>query len=225
MQRKQTAVHIAIKAVGILALYLAIARIVRKLARFPAPPFIGIFLDSDLRRMMQPPEPIIETSGIRAGMKVLEIGCGSGCYTTHVARAVGEEGEVCALDIQQGMLRQLARKLERPENRDIRNVKLHEQSAYDLPFDDSTFDVVYMITVLPEIPDPVRALAEARRVLKPEGRLALSEFLPDPDYPLLITTIQRGQQAGFEVDAVGGSVWAYTVRLRKTGETRPVEVR
>ncbi len=53
---------------------------------------------------------------------MLEIGCGSGAYTPLVARAVGEEGGVFALDIQPRMLRQIRRKLDQPENQDICNL-------------------------------------------------------------------------------------------------------
>ncbi len=206
-----------VKVIGFCLLYLTIAKIVRKRFHFPAPAFIGHFLDSDIRRALQPPSPIVERSGIRDGMQVLELGCGSGAYTTTVARAVGNCGRVCALDIQPAMLEQLQAKLDRPENQDIRNVQLFENSAYELPFDDETFDVVYTITVLQEIPEPGRALAEARRVLKPNGKLAVTEWLPDPDYPFMSTTVKLGHSAGFEVDAALGNLWTYTVRFRKSG--------
>jgi ubiquinone/menaquinone biosynthesis C-methylase UbiE len=209
----KSVVEFILKLAGILILYRIAAGIVRKLWLFPAPAFIGRFLDSNYRRMMQPPGPLIERSGIRQGMEVLEVGCGSGAYTLHVARAVGKEGRVHALDIQAAMLRQLEAKLARPENRDVDNVHLVERSAYDLPFDDGTLDLVYMITVLPEIPDQGRALAEVKRVLRPGGTLAVSEFLPDPDYPLRSTTIKVGLAAGFELDAALGNVWTYTVRF------------
>jgi ubiquinone/menaquinone biosynthesis C-methylase UbiE len=200
---------------GFLILYRIAINLVRKVVHFPVPAFVGAFLDSDLRRALQPPGPLVERSGIREGMTVLEVGCGSGAYTTFVARAVGTEGRVCALDIQAAMLRRLRQKLSRPEHQDIQNVELYEKSAYDLPFDDGIFDVVYMITVLQEIPDPRRALAEAKRVLKAGGKLAVSEFLPDPDYPLRSTTVSIGQAAGFTVDAVLGNYWTYTVRFSR----------
>ncbi|AKB34259.1 2-heptaprenyl-1,4-naphthoquinone methyltransferase [Methanosarcina siciliae HI350] len=74
---------------------------------------------------------MISLSGIKEGMHVLEVGCGSGAFTTFVARTVGIKGEVYALDIQPGMLMQLKEKLSRPENRDIRNIKLYqEHQAY-----------------------------------------------------------------------------------------------
>jgi len=215
MERIKRVLRIGLSVLGVVVLYRIAAGIVRKLFHFPAPAFIGAFLDSDLRRALQPPGPLIERSGIQEGMTVLEVGCGSGAYTTYVARAVGPEGRVCALDIQSGMLQQLERKLTRPEYRDIRNVELYERSAYDLPFDDKTFDVVYMITMLQEIPDPARALVEARRVLRVGGKLAVTEFLPDPDYPFSSTTAKMGQAVGFTVDAVLGNFWTYTVRFTK----------
>lgn len=215
MNQMRSMLSSVLKALGIFIIYQIVIRILRKRYHFPAPAFIGRALDSDHRRRLQPPDLLIERSGIRPGMTALEIGCGSGAFTTFVARAVGDEGVVHALDIQPAMLEQLQRKLERPENRDIRNICLHQSSAYELPFDDETLDLVYMVTVLPEIPDPLRALAEVRRALKPGGILAVTEFLPDPDYPLMSTTIRQGESAGFTPDAGLGNLWNYTVRFRK----------
>lgn len=164
---------------------------------------------------MQSPEKLIERSGIGQGMTVLELGSGSGGFTTFVARAVGQEGKVYAIDIQPGMLAQLRGKLASSENRDIENVEVREASAYDLPFEDGSLDLVYMVTVLPEIPNRSRALREVRRVLKSGGILAVSEFLPDPDYPLRSTTIRTCQDEGFVLDASSGNLWNYTVRFRK----------
>ncbi len=212
----QLILKVILYIIGILIAYQILIRIIRKTFHFPAPAFIGRFLDSDKRRKMQPPDEFINAAGIKPGMHVLEIGCGSGAFTTFVARAVGSEGQVEALDIQPGMLQQLERKLDLPENSDIQNIKLHQANAYDLPIDDSILDLVYMITVLPEIPDQTRALAEIHRVLKPGGVLAVAELLMDPDYPLLSTTIRRGEQAGFTLDAAAGNFWTYTVRFLKS---------
>jgi ubiquinone/menaquinone biosynthesis C-methylase UbiE len=200
---------------GVFTVYQIVIRLIRKHWHFPAPAFIGRFLDSDVRRAMQPPDHVIARSGVRPGMKVLEIGCGSGAYTTFVARAVGPEGEVTALDIQPAMLAQLAAKLAKPENQNIHNITLREASAYDLPFEDGTLDLVYMITVFQEIPDRDRTLAEVMRVLKPGGLFAITEWIFDPDYPLMRTTINQGEQAGFVVDAALGNLWTYTVRFKK----------
>ena len=149
-------------------------------------------------------------------MQVLEVGCGSGAFTTFVARAIGEKGKVYALDIQEKMLEQLKNKLLKPDNRDIKNIEMINKSAYELPFENNSIDLVYMVTVLPEIPDRNRALLEIKRVLKPGGILAITELLPDPDYPLKSTTIRLGREAGFSLDKALGNFWNYTVRFKKS---------
>jgi len=200
---------------GLFVLHQVVLRIVRKFFHFPAPTFIGRFLDSSYRKRLQPPEKVTQRTGIKQGMRVIEIGCGSGAFTTFAARVVGEKGKVFAFDIQPKMLRQLEKKLTQPQNKDIKNIELIEGNANDLPFAANSFDLVYMITVLQEIPDRNKALQEIKRVLKPGGILAVTEFLPDPDYPLKSTTIKIGKKAGFVLDEALGSLWNYTVRFRK----------
>lgn len=209
------ALRAVLAVLGLVFLWLTVAKLLRHLHPFPAPAILGRYLDSDLRRMLQPPGPILERSGVEEGMSILEIGCGSGAYTTHFARTASDGGRVAALDIQRGMLAQLKRKLSRPENTDVQNVHLCEGSAHELPFREASVDLVSMITVLPEIPDHGRALAAVRRVLKPGGILAVTEFFPDPDYPLSSTTVRRGEQAGLYSEGVYGNLWTYTVRFRK----------
>jgi ubiquinone/menaquinone biosynthesis C-methylase UbiE len=215
-----TALKIVLIVLGAIILGLVLIVIIRKLWRHPAPAFMGRLLDSNFRRWRQPPEQLIERSGIKRGMTVLDLGCGSGAFTTSVARAVGKRGKVYAVDIQPKMLKQLEGKLARPKNQDIKNVELKQASAYKLPFKDGTLDLVYMVTVLPEIPDAGRALREVRRVLKPGGILAVSELLPDPDYPLRSTTIKLCQREGFVLEASLGNLWNYTVRFRKSRAKR-----
>ena len=215
MIRKWRTKGLILRLLAGIVVYQIAVRILRRFYDFPAPAIIGRFLDSDLRRLMQSPLKLVARSGIHSGMRVLEIGCGSGAFTTFVARAVGPTGDVAALDIQPGMLAQLERKLNRVENQDIDNVRLHLSSAYEMPFQAETFDVVCMVTVLPEIPNQRRALAEVIRVLKPGGILAVSEFLVDPDYPLRSTTVRAGVLAGFRLEATMGNLWNYTVRFKK----------
>ena len=194
---------------------MTVAKIVRKLVRFPAPAYIGRLLDSGYRRKIQPPSHLIERSGMKKGMHVLDLGCGSGAFTPFIARTVGGKGKVYALDIQADMLKQLERKLSKPENKDIKNIKIIEGNAYELPFEDGSLGVVNMVTVLQEIPDRNRALQEAKRVLKSGGLLAVTELFPDPDYPWKSTTIKLGERNGFVLDEVSGNFFNYTVRFKK----------
>jgi len=205
--------------VAFLIVWQVLIRIVRKLKHVPAPPLLGIFLDTNLRRFFQPADKLIRRSGIEPGMTVVDLGCGSGAYTTFAAKAAGKQGKVYAADIQPAMLKQLERKLAKPENRDINNIKPVQASAQKLPFDDESIDLLYMVTVLMEIPDTGKALKEIKRVLKTGGVLAVTEWLVDPDYPLSSTVMKMGEREGFVVDEKAGNFWSYTVRFRKPSDT------
>ena len=200
---------------GAIFLSLGLPRIIDKRRRSPSLPFVGRFLDSGIRRWVQPPDKTIERSGIKQGMTVLDLGCGSGAFTTLLARVVGEQGKVYAVDMQPAMLKQLERKLAKAENLDIRNVELKQASAYELPFEDGALEFVFVAAALQEIFDRGRALREVKRVLKPGGILAVTEFLPDTDYPLRSTTIKLCQNEGFVLDNSSGNFWNYTIRFRK----------
>lgn len=199
--------------IACLVLWIGIGlRILRRYLHFPAPAITGYFLSSRLRKMVQPPAAVIRRSGIRGGMDVLEIGCGSGAFTTHAAEEV-LPGRVFALDIQPKMLAQFKRRLGRQEQRHLTNIRLIQGSAHDLPFQDGSLDLVFVVTVLMEIPQRSRALQEMRRVLKPQGVLAVTEFLPDPDYPLKNTCIRIVTAEGFNLQEISGGLWNYTIRF------------
>ena len=195
--------------------YQVLLRLVRRNWHFPAPSIITVFLNSRLRAKMQDPERLIERSGIKSGDHVLEIGCGGGFFLPYAARAVGAEGRVYGLDIAEDMLERSLDHLAKVPVEIRERVKLVQRTAYELPFDDASLDVVILVAALMEVPDPARCLREVHRVLKPEGVLAVSEFLPDPDYPSRRVTIRTVEGAGFAVEAEEGSAWAYTVRFRK----------
>lgn len=208
-------IQIILIILGILIIYQFLLRLGRRYWKFPAPAFIGRFLDSKQRKIMQPSEKIISRSGINSGMTVLEIGCGSGAFTTDVAREVGNEGIVCALDIEIKMLKQVTNKLNRIENNDIKNIKPIQASAYAIPFSKKSFDVVYMVAVFQEIPDKEKALKEIKRVLKNNGLLSISEFIVDPDYPLKSTTVKMVQKVGFKLNKISGNFFNYTITFGK----------
>jgi len=188
-----------------------VMRIIRRYRHFPAPPFISALLDSPLRRAANPPREQVDRAGIQPGMTVLELGPGPGAFTGEIARRVGPEGRVIAVDISAEMLQKLRTKL---DTEAVSNVDLHQADAYNLPLGDHTVDVAVLVSVLPEIPDVQRALAELRRVLKPEGILSLSEWIVDPDYPRRSTETGWAERAGFQpVESRGNFFW-YTLNFR-----------
>jgi ubiquinone/menaquinone biosynthesis C-methylase UbiE len=113
--------------------------------------------------------------------RVLEVGCGTGVLT----RVLGRRTEVAVVvGVDQGpYLLDEARKLAAG----LANVSFQEADARSLPFEEGSFDVVVFDSVLSHIPGPEAALAEAFRVLRPLGCLALF----DGDYAT--TTVGLGQ--------------------------------
>ena len=143
----------------------------------------GEILSSNFRKKLQPPKTVIKRSGIKEGTIVLEIGCGSGAFTIDAAKTIGDKGLLYAVDIQDVLLEQV-----KDKTKALNNVKIIKASAYELPFEDNYFDLVFMVTVLPEIQDKNKALSEIKRVLKMGGGIAVTEWLVDPDYSLKSTT-------------------------------------
>ncbi len=187
-------------------------RIVRHFYRFPMPQFLADLIDNPLRRRIQPPEEMAVRHGLRPGMRVLEVGPGNGTYTLGAARRVGPLGQVVAVDIEPRMVERVQ---QRAAAEGVRNVQARLADVTDLPFLDGSFDAVFMITVMGEVPSPVRALRELRRVLAPAGTLACSEVLMDPDYPLASTLTRWAERAGFRLREKCGNLLSYTLLFEK----------
>jgi ubiquinone/menaquinone biosynthesis C-methylase UbiE len=115
-------------------------------------------------------------------MTVCDMGCGDGYYTVELARRVGLEGKVLAVDIQPEMLQELSRRCERL---DIKNVDMVLGLPHDPKLPDGKVDLILMVDVYHEFSNPVEMLDAMRRSLKPGGRIALVEFRgEDPTVPI-----------------------------------------
>src|SRR5437764_14593709 len=101
---------------------------------------------------------------LRTGERVLDIGCGPGYLAAEMAELVGPEGFVQGVDPSPHMLAIAAR-------RALPHMELSEGDALSLPPDDSSFDAAVSTQVYEYVPDIEAALTEARRVLRPGGRL------------------------------------------------------
>jgi len=189
-------------------------RIIRHFYKFPMPQWMANLIDNPLRRRIQSPESMPLRHGLKPGQTVLEVGPGNGRYTLAAARYLGESGRLVVVDIEPKMIQRV---LNRVQAEGVTNVEARTANVHALPFEDGLFDAVYMITVIGEIPQPERAVAEFYRVLKPGGTLAFSELFLDPDYPLAGTLIRWSGQAGFTVRQKTGSFFMYSLVFEKPG--------
>ena len=203
---------------GIFVTFLilhTIVRIVRYFYKFPIPQSFVRFIDNPFRRRIQPPNETAIRHGIEPGMRVLDVGPGNGTYTLGAAERLGSEGQLIAIDIEPKIIERLQKRI---DVEGVTNVDARVADAYGLPFEDSNFDLIYMITVINEIPDIPRALKELHRVLKPSGKLVFSELLLDPDYPLAGKLIQKVQSAKFRLVKKVGNFFYYTLIFEKKSE-------
>jgi len=106
---------------------------------------------------------------LRAGLRVLDIGCGPGSITAGIAAAVAP-GEVVGIDREPSQL-ELARSTARDHRLD--NVTFEQASVYELPFPDDSFDLAFAHALFEHIRAPEEALVEIRRVLRPGSLVAL----------------------------------------------------
>jgi ubiquinone/menaquinone biosynthesis C-methylase UbiE len=167
----------------------------------------------DLPRPFLGRERLLSVLAPAAGERVLEVGPGTGYYTLAVANAIGPGGRLDALDLQQPMLDELARRAER---RRIANVVPTQGDAQRLPYPDATFDAAFLVATLGEIPDGDRALAELRRVLKRGGRLVVGEGQPDPHKVPPAELRRRTEAHGLGLEEQAGGRLGYLVGLRRS---------
>ena len=109
---------------------------------------------------------------LRAGMDLLDVGCGPASITADLAERVAP-GRVVALDAASGAL-EAARATLRDRGLS-EQVEVTSGDVVALPFEDASFDVVHAHQVLQHLADPVGALAEMRRVTRPGGIVAVRD--------------------------------------------------
>jgi SAM-dependent methyltransferase len=135
---------------------------------------------------------------LRPGMRLLDCGCGPGSITLGLAQAVAP-GEVVGVDRGPAEL-EAARAL--AAERGVTNVRFQEANVYALPFPDASFDATFAHALLQHLRDPLAALREMRRVLKPGGVAGVSDVawelsVREPSTSLLDqlnTLVERARQ-------------------------------
>jgi arsenite methyltransferase len=150
-------------------------------------------------------------AGLEPGEVVLDLGSGAGFDALLAARKVGPAGRVIGVDMTDAML---ARARANAAAAGLSNVEFRKGDIEALPVDDETIDVVLSNCVLNLVPDKDRAFREVVRVLKPGGRLSVSDMAwevePDP-------AIRHDLEA--IVGCIGGALVLddYLDRLRRAG--------
>jgi|SRR5579884_651990 len=120
-------------------------------------------------------EALVEYAQPRPGMQVLDVATGTGEPAISTAERVGPTGHVSALDLSADLL-DIAR--HRAQQRGLTNISFHVGDAQELPFADAQFDLATSRFGVMFFRDPVRALREVHRVLKPGARTCFAAWGP-----------------------------------------------
>ena len=152
---------------------------------------------------------------IRPGETIVDLGSGSGMDSFLAARATGQDGRVIGIDMTDAQLEKATR-LAREHG--LTNVVFRKGYIEQLPVEDSSTDVVISNGVINLSPEKTKVFAEAARVLRPGGRLALADIVTSTQLPVGVTcdaalwaaciggAMQRDdyreaiENAGFEID-------------------------
>jgi ubiquinone/menaquinone biosynthesis C-methylase UbiE len=127
---------------------------------------------------LQPPDRVMDAIGVEAGMAVAEIGAGRGRYVVQLAVRVGDTGKVYAEDISKASLDHLEKRCERWGLKQVETI-LGDVTDPKLP--EAELDLIFVISSYHHFADPVTLMRNARPALKPDGILAIGEWLPRED--------------------------------------------
>jgi ubiquinone/menaquinone biosynthesis C-methylase UbiE len=123
-------------------------------------------------RQLEPAQTrLLELADLKPGERVLDTACGTGLVTFRAADAVGGEGYVIGTDISKEMVSAVTAEAAK---RGFQNVRFERMDAEVLSLDDQDFDAALCALGLMYFPDPIQALKQMGRVLKPGGRAVVS---------------------------------------------------
>ena len=105
------------------------------------------------------------------GAKVLEAGCGIGAQTVILAKN-NPDAKITSVDISPESLEKAREKVER---NGIKNVRFLQADIFSLPFEDSSFDHVFVCFVLEHLQNPEKIMRNLRKILKPGGTITVIE--------------------------------------------------
>ena len=152
-------------------------------------------LDNKFRRWIQNPQKILRPY-IEKGMTVLDIGCGPGFFTIDMAYLVGESGRVIALDLQEGMLQKLNKKIQGTEIED--RITLQKGEADRIGVSEN-LDFILVFYMFHEVTNQDDFLDEIESLLEPNGRVLIVEPPFHVSKSAFMKMIKKAQKAGLVV--------------------------
>ena len=141
-------------------------------------------LDSPQRKKLLNPVKTLRALGIRAGMIVADVGCGTGFFTIPLAAFVGPKGRVFAVDISKEMINDVKKGAAQER---FRNIKAIHSSENKIPITSKRIDYCLLSSVVHELENKALFFKELKRLLKKDGKVGIIEWkkIPSPLGPPL----------------------------------------
>ena len=187
--------------------------------------FINIF-EGESRVIFRHRHAIVAILGLEEGMRVADVGAGTGLFTRLIAPAVGEKGRVYAVDISQKFLDHIMAGARDAGDGNVLPVLCDQDSTQLEP---DSVDLVFVCDTYHHFEFPQKTLASIHQALRPEGRLIVVDFerIQGVTTPWIVGHVRCGKgtvsdevkDAGFElVDEVPMMQEQYILRFKKRAD-------
>lgn len=161
--------------------------------------------ETESREIYQHRQQIVEAVGLKPGMTVADVGAGTGLFTLPFAKAVGESGQIYAVEIAKNFLEHIRARATQAQAGNVQTILGTERSV-ELP--EASVDVAFLCDVYHHFEYPQASLATLHRALKPGGEVVLIDFkrIPGQSSDFIMSHVRAGQEvfesefaaAGFE---------------------------
>ncbi|SCY38164.1 methyltransferase domain-containing protein [Desulfoluna spongiiphila] len=162
------------------------------------PFWVGYLLLNPLRKKLQNPETLL-TPYVKPGMTVGDIGSAMGFFSLPMADMVGPSGRVVCVDIQSKMLKKLKKRAAKAGVDAVMEYRVCSRTSLHLETPGQPYDFLLASAVVHEVPDAKALFEESFRVLKPGGRLLLSEPAGHVSQATFDHEVFVAEESGFHV--------------------------
>ena len=161
---------------------------------------------------------IVSRVYIGPGMRVLDIGCGTGRLALPISRRVYPSGEVVAIDVDEKAVEKLNYRI---ANTGYANIETYKADIKDVELPPDAFDRVFLVATLGSIQDKEDLFRQVYSAMKPGGILSLTEVAFDTNKVPMLQAMELAKKTGFLQDFGCKNMLNYTLNFVKPGHPEP----
>lgn len=168
-------------------------------------------LDNSMRKWTQNPSKILAPY-VKPNMIAMDMGCGPGFFTIPMAHLLNGKGKVVAVDLQQGMLDKLSKKLK--GSKIASNIELFKCGADSIAYKGQV-DFILAFYMLHEVPNQEVILSEFKSILKPDGKILVVEPWFHVNKKAFSSMLNKAHKLGFASENAASIFFSRSVILTK----------